>query len=106
MNPEDYKDIIREVLDERGYPSGDNGKSKSVKKQMLAANILLGFSLFVFLLTWTVATYSWLANSTFPNELVRYSSILLGLTSCAYCCKTAYEYKADKDCESKQKKFP
>ena len=101
MSPEDYKNIMREVLDECGYPSGVGNKNKTAKKQMIAANVMLGFSLFVFLLTWIVAAYSWLANGSFPEELVRYTSVLFGITSCAYCCKTAYEYRADKECESK-----
>ena len=106
MNPEDYKSIIREVLDERGHPVSSPRKSKETKKQMTVANILLGFSLFVFMLTWIVAAYSWIVNASFPEELVKYTSVLLGLSYCAYCGKTAYEYKADKDCESKTKKPP
>jgi len=106
MNPEDYKNIIREVLNERDHPAGSPKKIKEIKKQMTVANILLGFSLFVFFLTWIVASYSWIVNGSFPEELVRYTSVLLGLSFCAHCCKTAYEYKADKDCESKMKKPP
>jgi len=70
------------------------------------ANILMGFSIFVFLMTWIVAAYSWLTDGSFPEELVRYSSVLVGLSFCGYCGKATYEYGVDKECETKAKKFP
>lgn len=106
MNPEDLKQLMREVLDERNYFYEQRGKTKTAKKQMIMPNVLAGISIFVFLATWVIAIYSWLANGAFPYELVGYTSILLGLSCCAYCGKSAYEYRADKDCEPKPNKFP
>jgi len=106
MNPEDYKRLMREVLDEQRYYADIPNKSKGIKKYTIAANILIGFSLLIFLLTWIIAAYSWLVNGSFPEELVRYTSVLLGMSCCAFCGKAAYEYKVDKDCESKMAKFP
>ena len=106
MSPEDYKNLVREVLDEQRYLFNFPKKNKEVKKQMMAVNVLVYFSLIIFLLTWIVAAYSWLVNGLFPEELVRYTSVLLGLSFSGYCCKTAYEYKVDKECESEIKKFP
>lgn len=106
MNPEELKQLMHEVLDERNYICEQRGKSKLTKKQMIMPNILAGVSVFVFLATWIIAVYSWFTNGTFPYELVGYTSVLFGLVCCACCGKAAYEYKADKDNESKQNKFP
>ena len=106
MNPEELKQLMREVLDERNYFYEQRSKIKAEKKQMIVPNVLAGVSIFVFLATWVIAIYSWLADGTFPYELVGYTSVLFGLSCCAYCGKSAYEYKADKDCESKSNKFP
>ena len=69
------------------------------KKELTTSKFLLYFASIMFLSTWVVAAYSWLTHGTFPNELIRYTSILYGISFGSYCCKTAYEYKADKDCE-------
>ena len=106
MNPEELKQSMRDVLNERNYFCEHLGKISSVKKQVAVPNALVGVSFFVFLTTWIIAVYSWLAEGTFPYELVRYASVIFGVTCCAYCGKTAYGYKADKECESKQGKFP
>ena len=105
MSAENYKKLMHEVLDERSCIVDLPKKNKKAKKELIVVNILLGFSLFIFFATWIVAAYSWLSYGTFPEELVRYTSALLGISCCAYCGKTAYEYKVDKDCEKETSKF-
>ena len=70
------------------------GKSSSTSK------LVLYFALSIYLLTWCVAAYSWAVDGLFPDELVRYTSALFGVAFGTYCCKSAYEYKADKECEA------
>ena len=106
MNQEELKQSMREVLNERNYFCEHRSNVSSAKKQIIIPNALMGVSFFVFLATWIIAVYSWLAEGTFPYELVRYASVIFGVSCCAYCGKTAYEYKADKECETESKKFP
>ena len=98
MNAEDYKALMHTVLDERKYFD-----DKDKKKHTVIFKVLVYFSLAVFLLTWVLAVYSWLTDGSFPEELVKYTGILFGASFCGYCCKTACEYKADKECEAKIK---
>ena len=70
--------------------------SKGGYKSFSTSKCIMYFASLIYFLTWCVAAYSWLLDGSFPDELVRYTSVLFGVAFGAYCCKSAYEHKADK----------
>ena len=93
----EIKEIIKEALGETVIIPK---QTKEAKKEFSASKFMICFASAVYLATWFIAAYSWVSNGSFPEELVRYTSILFGVAFGSYCCKSAYEYKADKDCEA------
>ena len=73
---------------------------KGEVKRLSTSKFILYFASMIYLLTWCVAAYSWATDGTFPDELVRYTSALFGVAFGTYCCKSAYEHKADRECEA------
>jgi len=53
----------------------------------------------VYILSWVIAVLTLLCTGELPESLIRYGNILFGFSFCSYCCKSAYEYKVDKDCD-------
>ena len=50
----------------------------------------------IYALTWAIVIYVLFTDGAFYEELLRYTSVLYGAVFGSYCCKTAYEHKADK----------
>ena len=74
--------------------------NKNTDKRLSTSKFILYFASLIYLMTWCVAVYSWFADGSFPDEIIRYSSALFGVAFGTYCCKSAYEHKADRECEA------
>ena len=93
---------MRNVARIDDFMRGDvmQGYGKGFNICFSTSKFILYFASLIYFMTWCAAAYSWFADGTFPDELIRYTSVLFGVAFGSYCCKTAYEYKADKDCEA------
>ena len=63
---------------------------------------LISVSTFIFLGTWFLAIISFIVRGEYPETLVQHVTLMQGICYASYCCKAAYEKKADKkggECE-------
>jgi len=68
----------------------------SGKRKCPLLKFVFYFVTVIYALTWALVIYVLFTDGAFHEELLRYTSVLYGVVYGSYCCKSAYEYKADK----------
>lgn len=98
MDVEEFKRIIREVLNEnkpseKNLPRKEFQQRKVRKKAMEFSKKIMIFASVTYAATWLIAVISWFRMQLLPDELMKYSTFLYGVALAVYGGKSAYENK-------------